>query len=227
MSFTHLAPKWFFGFDVALEFIFAIILLAVALFAYKIYTKTSQNYVKYFGLAFLFIGISYVIQSVFNYLVVSELVATVCYVIKFRSIALFNLYGMYAHMLLMTIGLVLLVYMTFKIEDKRPLWLLMIISLLAIFFSHNQLYIFYLLSSVYLIFLVWHFLGNYLRTKTKNSLLIAVAFLLIFFGSVHFIFSMNHQPYYVVGHILELFAYLLILINLLSIKKNEKKKGSS
>lgn len=227
MSFTAFSPQWFFGIDVALEFLFAIILLAVALFGHKIYKKTGQRQIKYFSLAFLFIGVSYVIQSIFNYLVVSQLVETVCYVIKFRSIALFNLYGMYAHMLLMTIGLVLLVYMTFKIEDKRPLWLLMIISLLAIFLSCNQLYIFYLLSSVYLIFLVWHFLGNYLKNKTGNSLLIATAFLLIFFGSVHFTFSMDHQPYYVVGHILELFAYLLILINLLIVKKNEKKKRSS
>jgi hypothetical protein len=227
MSFTNFSPTWFFGIDVALEFLFAIILLAVALFGFKIYKSTCQRYVKYFSIAFLFIGISYVIQSIFNYLVVSKLNETVCYVIKVNSIALFNLYGMYAHMFFMTIGLVILVYMTFKIEDKRPLWLLMIISLLAIFFSYNTLYIFFLLSSVYLIFLVWHFLDNYLRNKTKNSLIIVVAFLFLFFGSIHFTFSMNHSLFYVVGHILELFAYLLILVNLLTIKKNEKKKRSS
>jgi hypothetical protein len=227
MSFANFSPEWFFGIDIALEFLFAIILLAVALFGLKIYKSTCQRYVKYFSLSFFLIGISYVIQSIFNYLMLSKLNEAICYVMKVQSITSFNLYGMYAHMLFMTIGLVFLVYMTFKIEDKRPLWLLMIISLLAILFSFNKLYTFYLISSVYLIFLVWHFLKNYLKNKTKNSLFIAIAFLFLFFGNVHFLFSMQHDLFYVIGHILELFAYLLILINLLTIKKNEKKERSS
>ena len=227
MSFANFSPKWFFGFDVALEFIFAIILVAVALFGFKIYKSTSQRYIKYFSLAFLFIGISYIIQSIFNYFMLSKLNQAICIMIKLQSVALFNLYGMYTHMLFMTIGLVILVYMSFKMESKKSLWLLMIISLLAIFFSYNPLYIFFLISSVYLIFLVWHFLENYLKNKTTNSLIITVAFLFLFFGNVHFAFSMQHNIFYVVGHILELFAYLLILMNFLTIKKNEKKKRSA
>jgi hypothetical protein len=226
MSFSVFSPEWFFGYDVALEFIFAIILLAVALFAFRAYKLTEQKQLIYFGLSFFFIGTSYLIESIFNYMTISKLNATICQVVKIKSIALFDLMGIYTHMFFMTIGLVLLVYMTFKIEEKRPLWLLLIISLIAIFLSLNKILIFFLLSSVYLLFLMWHFFRNYLSHKTKNTFMIAMAFFVLFISNLHFIFALNHSIFYFAGHVLELIAYLLILFNLVSLK-NEKKKRSS
>ncbi len=226
MSFSTFSPEWFFGYDVALEFLFAVILLAVALFAFRAYRLTEQRQLAYFGLSFLFIGISYIIESIFNYMTISRLNATICHVIKIKSVALFDLMGIYTHMFFMTIGLVLLVYMTFKVEEKRPLWLLLIISLIAIFFSWNKLLIFFLLSSTYLLFLVAHFFNNYLRHKTWNTFMIAAAFFVLFISNLHFIFALNAPLFYFAGHILELFAYLLILFNLVMLK-NEKKKRSS
>jgi hypothetical protein len=213
MSFANLAPSWFFGYDVALEFVFAVISIVVALFAFKIFKKTDQKQVKLFGHAFLLIGISYLIQSILNYLIISKANETICRAIKLNSIAWFNAFGVYAHIFFMTVGLVLLVYMTFKTDNKKILWLLMITSLLAVFLSINTLYIFYLISTIYLIFISWHFINNYLKNKHTKTLLVAVAFLFLLFGSIHFIFAVNHQLFYVLGHILELFAYLLILAN--------------
>ena len=226
MSFSTFSPEWFFGYDVALEFLFAIILLAVAIFSLKAYKLTEQKQLIYFSLSFLFIGISYIIESVFNYMTISKLNAAICQIVKIKSIALFDLMGIYTHMFFMTIGLVLLVYMTFKVEEKRPLWLLLIVSLVAVFFSWNKLLIFFLLFSIYLLFLVWHFFRNYIVHKTANTFMIASAFFLLFVSHLHFIFALNTPLFYFAGHILELFAYLLILFNLVLLK-NEKKKRSS
>ncbi|MBT6995638.1 hypothetical protein HN865_01140 [Candidatus Woesearchaeota archaeon] len=226
MSFSTFSPEWFFGYDVALEFLFAIILLAVAIFAFRAYKLTEQKQLIYFSLSFLFIGISYIIESIFNYMTITKLNATICQAVKIKSVALFDLMGIYTHMFFMTIGLVLLVYMTFKVEEKRPLWLLLIVSLVAIFFSWNKLLIFFLLSSIYLLFLVAHFFGNCIIHKTANAFMIASAFFLLFISHLHFIFALNSSLFYFAGHILELFAYLLILLNLVLLK-NEKKKRSS
>lgn len=213
MSFAHFAPTWFFGYDIALELIFAIVSLVVSIFAFKIYKATDQKPVKLFGTSFLFISLSYFMQSLFNFLIISKLNEQVCVIVKMQSVYLFDTIGMFTHMIFMIVGLVILTYMSFKSEKKSLLMLLLVISLLSIFLSRNKLYMFFLFSSIYLIFIAWHFISNYLRNKQKKTLLIAIAFLFILFGNIHFLFSVSHQLMYAIGHILELLAYLLILWN--------------
>lgn len=218
MSLAYLAPSWFYGYDVILELLFAVITLVVALFAFRVYKKTDQRPVRLFGISFLLISISYIIQSIFNFLIISEMNRQICTMIKLNSIAFFNLLGIYTHMLFMTLGLVILIVMTCKAK-KRILWLLLLISILGIFFSSNSLYMFFLFSTIYLAFISFHFIKNYLNKKKTNSLLIALAFLFLLFGNFHFIISVDHALFYAIGHILELAAYMLIATNLYLVLK--------
>ena len=214
MAIGPLSPDWFFGWDVVLELSFAIITMIVAFFALQVFRSTSQRQVKLLGISFLFFSASYFIQSVFNFLVFSEANEMVCSALNINSIAMFNLLGIYTHILFMTLGLVILVYMTFKTDKKRILWLLISTSILAILLSQNTLYLYFLFASIYLLFISWHFILNYFENKQKKTLLTATAFLFLLFGNIHFIFSVNHQLFYVIGHFLELVAYILILANL-------------
>lgn len=213
MVLSYLSPSWFFGYDVFLEILFAITAIIISLFAFKIYKATNQNQIKLFGISFAFISLSYVLQSIFNYLAIEELNETYNLLSEMQTIIWFKAIGLYAHMLFMIIGLAILVYMTFKTKKIRVLWLLIVISLLGIFFSINMLYMFFLFSSIYLLILLFYFANNYFQNKQKKTLLIATAFLFMFFSSVHFLISVDHQLFYAIGHILELVAYILILIN--------------
>jgi len=58
-----------------------------------------------------------------------------------------------------------------------------------------------------------------MRRKQKKNLLVLLAFCFLLFGSVHFLVSVNHALFYVIGHFLELIAYVLILTNLLLLMK--------
>ena len=219
MGFSNLSPNWFFGWDVVLELSFAFIVLFVSIFAFKIYKKSSQESVKLMSLSFLFISISYFIKSFFNFLIIRNLNENICKIIKVRSIIIFDTYGILIHMFFMMIGLVILAFMTFKSRNFKILWLMLIISLSGLFFSKNSIYVFYLFSSIYLIFISIHFIKNYLKNKQVKILFIAIAFLFLLFGSIHFLFSVNYKLFYVLGHMLELIAYLLILINLYLVLK--------
>jgi len=117
-----------------------------------------------------------------------------------------------------------LVYMTFRSENKMLLVLLNVLALLSIFLSNNHLIMFYVLSSAVIIYLIGHFMSNYLNCHKKNALLIAIAFLFLLVSQVHFLFSMDHIKFYVMGHVFELLAYLMILFNFYRIHKNESKK---
>lgn len=212
-------PEWFFGYDVLLELAFAVITLIVSFYAFKIYKLSGQRQSKLFGTAFLFISVSYFVQSFLNFLIISKLNENICATFKINSIHFFNTLGVYTHIILFGIGLVTLTYMTLRIKNVKTYSLLLIITILSLLLSSNTLYLFYLLSSVLLIYIFVHYLTNYLNNKQSKTLLVLIAFAMLLFGHIHFIFSLNHGLYYVIGHFLELVAYLLILINLILVVK--------
>jgi hypothetical protein len=209
---SHFSPVWFFGYDVALQFLFFAVSLLVAVFSLRVYRRTYQQPVKLFAASFIFISASYLIQSVFNFIMISE-------ERSFITVAILDAVAMYSHMFFMTIGLSILAYMTFKVDNKRLIALISIISLIAIFLSANQFYSFFLISSLYLGIVLIHFALNYIRNPRRESLLVVIAFVFLMFGSIHFIFSVNHSLFYAIGHVLELVAYAMILINLLMVQR--------
>ncbi|MBN2142023.1 hypothetical protein JW711_01715 [Candidatus Woesearchaeota archaeon] len=214
MTFSTLSPTWFFGYDVVMELAFAITCLVISLFAFKIFKVTDQRQIKLFGISFGIISASYFAQSLFNFLIISELNENISAAIELNSVLLFDAFGILVHVILMTTGLAVLAYMTLRTEKARIFWFMLALTMLGIFLSVNKIYMFYLFMSLYCIFLVIHFTENYFRHRQGKTLLIALAFLFLLFGNIHFLISVNHQLFYVIGHALELLAYVLIIINL-------------
>jgi hypothetical protein len=87
------------------------------------------------------------------------------------------------------------------------------------------LYVFYMVSSILLIFILIQLIANYMKNKQARQLFVIVGFAFLLFGRAHFVLAVNHSLFYAIGHILELFAYALILANLLSIKWRSNVKG--
>jgi len=224
MANLFLIPKWFFGYGVAFELIFAVITLAVAIYSFRVYKLSNQNQPKLFGIAFLFFSISYFIQSILNYFIISEIAQNISAVMKLQSVTLFNTIGIYVHMFFFIIGLVTLAYMTLKIKSLKTFALLIMMYLLTFFLIDDKIPLFYVMSSLLLVFISIHYLFNFIKNKKPRNFLVLLAFLFILFGNLHFIFAVNHTIYYVIGHFLDLVAYILILVNLLLILKNGKKK---
>ena len=186
---------WSGGFDLVLEAAFALITLAVALVAFRIYRRTGEEQVGQLSAGFLFIAFAYILQSIGDFLADNLLLAA-------SSLqALFLL-----------LGLALILFMTFKTEKKRILWFILIVTTLIVLFMPNA-WFFHLIATIYLAFILWHFIRNYRKNPQAKSLLITLAFLLLFIGNAQFLISINISS--LIGHLLELAAYTLILANLL------------
>lgn len=213
------SPQWFYSYDVILEILFAVITAFVSFFAISIYRKSSQKYVLYFGLGFAFISLSYLLQSVINFMILLRLGEREALILKIIAVQTLNNYCLLAHVLFFTLGLIFLLFITFKETRTRLLWLLIISSLSVIFMSANTLYMFYLLASIYLFFITWHHVWNYIRHRKKQQLLVALAFMFLFFGQFHFLISVNHDLFYVAGHVLELIAYIFVVWNFFLVRK--------
>ena len=126
--------------------------------------------------------------------------------------------SIYTHIILFLTGLSILLYMTLK-PNRTTFWVLLAATLLSLVFISNILLAYYILSSVYLALISWHYIQNFLSNRQTKTLLVALAFIFLFFGSFHFFMSVNHELFYVIGYFLELLAYLLILANLYLVLK--------
>ncbi|MBI3027360.1 hypothetical protein HYY70_04550 [Candidatus Woesearchaeota archaeon] len=213
-------PHWFLGYNIFLELLFFIVTLMVGVYALRIYQLSGQGQSKLFGISFLFISAAYLIQSILNF-ASSYSMAEGCNMQSMKSMHALGSLGIYTHIILFIAGLVTLAYMALKIKSIGAYLLFLVISLGVILVSSNPLYLFYTLSSILLIYTSFYYLRNYLQSRRVNSLIVLIAFLFLLFGKIHFIFSINHGAYYVAGHFLELVAYSLIFINLLTIIKRK------
>ena len=210
---TDISLVWFDWYHFAFELSFAVISLVIALFALKIYKATDQRPAKLLSLAFFSISSAYIVQTIFNFLIIKNLDDDVGGMINLSSAAVLDTIGLYFHIFFMVIGLVILLYMALKLKSTRVFWILLAISFTALIFSREPIIAYYFISALYLAVISWHYIENFLSNKQTKTLLIAIAFIFLFIGSFHFFLSVNHNLFIVIGHFLELAAYILILIN--------------
>jgi hypothetical protein len=219
MANGFLMPAWFLGYDIIFKLLFAIVTLTISFYSFKVYSISRQRSSKLFGISFLFFSTSYIIQSALSFAIVSKVNENICTLVKINEVTTLNNIALTTHMVFFILGLVTLSYMTLKVKSKRTYILLIIISLLSLLLSYNRLYWFYLLSSIYLIFILYHYSTNYDNKKNVRTLSILIAFGFLLFGHIHFLFVLDHKILYLIGQFLELAAYIIFLINLILVLK--------
>lgn len=222
MAVVHLIPNWFFGYSAILEFAFAAITLIVGIYAYKVYKISEQRQSKLFSFSFLLISLSYFIWAFVNLAIMLEVKESANTILEIKDVSLLNMIGVYSYIILFITGLIVLTYMTLQVKNLKLLALLWAVIIFSIFLNSNLLYMYNLLSTLLLIFIVIHYVINYVKHRQAKTLLVLVAFIFLLFASIHFIISINHSFFYVIGHILSFIAYILILLNLLLVIKKRK-----
>jgi hypothetical protein len=221
----YLVPNWFLGYDVGLEIVFALITLLVSIYAFRISKMSGQRSARLFATSFFFISMAYFLKAVFNFLIISRLNENISLALKIASVNTINLIALNFHVVLFSIGLITLIYMTFRVKSARVYSFLLITTLIFMFLAGSPIFAYHLLTSVFLIYIFIHYLLCYLNKKRINNLLMIVAFIFLLFGNIQFIFSIsNNEIFYVVAHCLEFLAYLLVLVNLMLVRKNGEKK---
>lgn len=225
MYYSCYGPTWFFGCDIVLEFVFFIVSLLLAIFSFRMYKICNENKLKLFSLSFILISLSYLTQTVSNFILLTSHSMYTCNSFKTRDILLTDTVGIFSHLLLMSIGLLLLAFMTFEIRKKSLFFMLVAMNVISLFLARNVFVMFFWLTATYLVIISSHFIRNYIRVRQKHALIIALAFILFLIGNLDFAFSLKYPIFYAMAHVLQLFAYILILINFFyQVKKNVPRK---
>ncbi|MDO8460114.1 MAG: hypothetical protein Q7S74_03325 [Nanoarchaeota archaeon] len=223
MTYLYIVPKWFFGFGIGMEFLFAIATLIVALYSFAIYRLSLQRESKWFGIGFLMIAISYFIKAILNSFLLNEIKEGLRG-IALEELNMIGLIGAYSHIILFTIGLVTLAYTTFKFPSWRLYILLIVTSLLTITISYNKVLAFHLVSGLFLLFISVYYINEYVKNKNSKTALVMLSFVLLFLSGLD-IDSINFYSAFVISHFIEFGAYLLIMISLfLTIRKRPLKR---
>ena len=213
MTNIYLSPSWFYMYSIIFEAFFAVAAVLLTWLSFKVYKVIGEKNALYFSCAFIFIAASYIVQTISNIFIFSKLNESICRFVKISSIAVFDAVGSYIHIFLMIVGLSFLFFITLKTSKLRTLLALIALPVAAFVLSRNYLATYYLISSIYLAFVSWYYIGNYLEKKDVKVLLVSIAFFLLFLGNAHYFIIVNHQVFYVISHFLELAAYIMILAN--------------
>lgn len=210
----YFVPRWFFGYDIALEILFGIITLFVALYSFKMYRLSAQRESRILGIGFLCMSLGYFSWSFFN-LYLSSYLSHSIGPISLTSLSLAGSVAVYAYVAFFVVGCATLAYMTLPVRSDRVYVTLLTLSLLIIVFANQKALAFYFVSSYFLLLVLFHFFKTYYQYRHSGAFLMFVAFTFIFLGNVDFIFATLHEVHYFVGHVLHFIGYTITIITLL------------
>ena len=223
MAQLHSIPNWFAGFNIFFEILFLIATALVAFYAFKIYKLSRHNETKLFGISFASLSISYLVLAVVNifFLSASEnntFALTIRRIIDVKNTAI----GLY--IVFFIIGFVTLLYTTLKTNRLRIYGILLILTFTAINFSFDKVFMIYFISSLFLLFINYHYFVEYRKKKNTNIFLVLIGMFFLFLSNVIFLPQIIYIPTYVISHSLELIGYSFIVASLVKVIQNGKKK---
>src|SRR3989338_2560777 len=165
MAYVFVSPSWFFIYSIILEIFFAIITFILSYYAFKVYKLTDQRQSKLFSAAFLLISLSYLAQAILNLVILEQLADRVVSIINLQNVFLLNLFGLYAHALLFIMGLLVLAYLTLRLENINALFLGIAVIIVSIYMASNKTVLFYLLSTILLVSIVINYFMIYAKSR--------------------------------------------------------------
>ncbi|MBI5797878.1 hypothetical protein HZA98_03160 [Candidatus Woesearchaeota archaeon] len=197
-------PYWFRGADVFFGLIYILVTLMIAALSYKAYKLTEEKKYSYFSIAFLFLGISYLIYSVTNGILITHVSGMLNNVLNSFD------YAFLIYMFLTFVAYIILLIITLKIEQKKVMLLLFALAFLFMLFSYQHYLKFHLVSFIFLFFLTHQFYTNYLEKKNRNAKLVFTAFYLLTCAQIFFIAITYSLLFYVLAASLQLVGFMLL-----------------
>ncbi len=212
------AVHTFYSIDLVFGIVSAFVAFFIAGYALRSYLLTRDRTSIFFSSTFFLIAFGLLSRVVFDYLVKFELTYNP------RFVALYGMTSLQALLLtlsifLMTSGYTFLIALFFKINSKRIVSLLIILVALLTITTSNAYLTAHVIPAVLLFFVLLHTTENFLKRRTRNTFLVCASFIILFVSELLFLLILQSISFYFVGSTLRVFAYLLLLANMLLVLK--------
>lgn len=212
------AVHTFYSMDLAFGLVSTLVAFFIAGYALRSHLLTKDRTSLFFSSTFFLIAVGLLSRVLFDYLVKFELTYNP------RLLALHGMTSLQALLLtlsifLMTSGYTFLIALFFKITSKRVISLLIILIALLTLTTSNAYLTAHVIPAVLLFFVLLHTTENFLKKRTQNTFLVCASFVILFASELFFLLILQSISFYFVGSTLRVFAYLLLLANMLLVLK--------
>jgi len=204
-------PEWFIGVETLFDAVFVLVTALVSLAGFRAYMFFKER--KYLLLAqgFFFLSASYLLLFVSNLLVYVKSYEAIPLLQRVIEIERIITTGFFLYAILFLIGLVLLIFLYFHIEDVVLRLLIGSLVVFGYMLAGKLTGMFYLLSSILLFFLVVQLYRSWSKSLTMRSLLVFFAIFGIFIGELLLAVLTFGPTMYVAANCVTLVGYLTML----------------
>jgi hypothetical protein len=219
----YFVPEWFYNIDIILSILFVVITGLVAAHSFKVYQLSKEKTFKLFGISFIFLSLSYLLRMLLNIYLTSFADNTPGILRLLFGMTPYGEIIIYTYVLLFILGYLTLAYTTLKIKSTSAYFMLAALSIISIIASDDKSLVFYLIASIFLLFLTVHYFKLARQDKkSKGVRVIFASFLLLLISNIWFMFIGNYNFYYgyIISEIGEILAYSLIAVTMWKIIKD-------
>lgn len=203
--------------DSAFEILEGLIAFFIGFYSYKIYKITSEKRYLYFSLAFYLMTFSFLIAGITNYLSYAEWLSATSPWVKLTAISSLYRWGYILHVIFFTLGIMTTAIVAFDLCQKSLITLLYLLALAAVVMSLNIYLMFHFVIILVLAYVLPKLFRNYKKKRSKNSMIVFLAFGLLFFSHVFFIIVYWNQYFYFIAHTTQLASFALLLVNFIRV----------
>lgn len=225
-------PDWFLGNDVLINIISFLVLFLFFLFAFKCYKLDNKRSTLYLGIGFLLIALgelSTILTKLvlyYNTNITQEIGRIVINYQVVQSVDIFYNVGFFLNKFLVLLGL----YVIYKLPLNKKLsidFFLIIYLIFTVVLLSQTIYPFYHLTAlILLVLIINNYYKIYKKDKLVNTQILISAFVLLAISQAIFLLSkLNYL--YVTAQSIQLVSYITLLILIMKIIKDGKKKKQS
>lgn len=225
-------PDWFLGNDVLINIISFLVLFLFFLFALKCYKLDNKRGTLYLGIGFLLVAfgeLSTILTKLvlyYNTNITQEIGRIVITYQVVQSVDIFYNIGFFLNKFFVLLGL----YVIYKLPLNKKLsadFFLMIYLIFTVTLLSQTIYHFYHLTAlILLVLIINNYYKIYKKDKLVNTQILISAFVLLAISQAIFLLSkLNYL--YVTAQSIQLVSYITLLILIMKIMKDGKKKKQS
>lgn len=216
------APRWFFGIDVVIDVLSALVLVSLMLAALRYYRLSGQRKHALIATSFGVVALGFVINMFRNFVFYFSDNPWMVSFSQLESSAVFVTWMIVLARAITVLGLFMLYSLYYK-DSRSTRWLVGFLLLTSMVLSTSAYFVYHLTSLLLLAFISAHYLNRYLQVGGRGKQFLAIGFCCIALSQLVFIFAALTPWLYVTGEVLQLLGYASLLIMFLSVRSIGKK----
>ncbi len=218
------APRWFYGVDLFMDILSALILLSIGFVAFRHYWFSGRkNHLLFaFGLGVYASGLVFKVAR--NFIFYSGDIADIT-LSQIHSSVAFVSWMVIVSRILIVLGL-LFIFFLYYTSPKEVQAITVFLVLVSLILSDSVYVIFHMISALLAFFIGFHFSRSRKKHSFSQKNFLSLSFFLISISHILFFFISFSGWFYIIGEFVQLCGFILLFTTLLSVVLYGKKNPS-